>query len=146
MITIIVIKKERSLKMLKNSRQRDAILNSLRSRKDHPTAEQLFFDLKAEYPALSLATVYRNLKVLESEGKLIKFHTDIGDRFDADTSEHYHFNCLLCKRIIDLKSENGEGLCALFKDFDGEIRSCNLQLFGICPECKRKGESENKTQ
>ena len=69
--------------MLKNSRQREAILSSLCSRKDHPTAEQLFLDLKGEYPSLSLATVYRNLKVLEKEGELIRFHTDTGDRFDA---------------------------------------------------------------
>ncbi|MCI7334880.1 MAG: transcriptional repressor [Oscillospiraceae bacterium] len=123
--------------MLRSSRQRDAILTSLRSRKDHPTAEQLFFDLKSEYPALSLATVYRNLKVLEGEGELIKFHTDSGDRFDADTSEHYHFICQCCKKIIDLRSETGEGLCTLFKDFEGEIRSCNLQLFGVCSECKK---------
>lgn len=139
MITIIIIEKGDGA-MLKSSRQRDAILNSLRSRKDHPTAEQLFFDLKGEYPALSLATVYRNLKVLEGEGEIIKFHTDSGDRFDADTSEHYHFICQRCKKIIDLKSETGEGLCTLFKDFDGEIRSCNLQLFGFCPECKNSGE------
>ena len=124
--------------MLKNSRQREAILASLCSRKDHPTAEQLFLDLKGEYPALSLATVYRNLRVLESEGKLIRFHTDMGDRFDADTSEHYHFNCLVCKRIIDLHALPSGGLCTLFGDFEGEIRSCNLQLFGICPECKSK--------
>ena len=123
--------------MLRSSRQRDAILTSLRSRKDHTTAEQLFFDLKSEYPALSLATVYRNLKVLEGEGELIKFHTDCGDRFDADTSEHYHFICQCCKKIIDLRSETGEGLCTLFKDFEGEIRSCNLQLFGVCSECKK---------
>lgn len=128
--------------MLKNSRQREAILASLRSRKDHPSAEQLFLDLKAEYPALSLATVYRNLKVLESEGELIRFHTDSGDRFDADTSEHYHFNCLVCKRIIDLHALPSGGLCTLFKDFEGEIRSCNLQLFGICPECKAKEQKE----
>lgn len=124
--------------MLKNSRQREAILSSLCSRKDHPTAEQLFLDLKGEYPSLSLATVYRNLKVLENEGELIRFHTDTGDRFDADTYEHYHFNCLVCKKIIDLHSLPSGGLCTLFGDFEGEISSCNLQLFGICPECKEK--------
>lgn len=140
MITIIIIERKRS--MLKNSRQRDAILSSLCSRKDHPTAEQLFLDLKGEYPALSLATVYRNLKLLENEGKLIKFHSEAGDRFDADTSEHYHFTCRLCKKIIDLRPEKDGELCNLFKDFEGEIYSCNLQLFGLCPECKKQSEAK----
>ena len=35
--------------VLKHSRQRDAILNMLRSRYDHPTAEQLYSDLKEEH-------------------------------------------------------------------------------------------------
>lgn len=43
---------------LKHSKQREAILAELRSRKDHPTAEDLYLTLKAEMPNLSLGTVY----------------------------------------------------------------------------------------
>ena len=37
---------------VKHSKQREAILSELRSRKDHPTAEDLYFTLKAEMPNL----------------------------------------------------------------------------------------------
>ena len=39
---------------IKHSRQRDAILNLLRQRYDHPTAEQIYTDLKTDFPKLSL--------------------------------------------------------------------------------------------
>ena len=41
----------------RNSKQRNAIYAELMGRYDHPTAEDLYRDLKPEYPALSLATV-----------------------------------------------------------------------------------------
>ena len=49
---------------VKHSRQREAILTELRSRKDHPTAEELYLSLKPHMPNLSLGTVYRNLNML----------------------------------------------------------------------------------
>ena len=58
--------------MQRHSKQRDAVLANLCSRCDHPTAEDIYFSLKSSMPALSLATVYRNLAALESAGKIIR--------------------------------------------------------------------------
>ena len=58
--------------MKKYSKQRELILDSLRKRKDHPTAERLYLDLKNEMPELGIATVYRNLSDLCEEGKIIR--------------------------------------------------------------------------
>ena len=54
--------------MKKFSKQRELILNSLKSRKDHPTAETLFWDLKKEMPNLGIATIYRNLQNYKENG------------------------------------------------------------------------------
>ncbi len=56
--------------MKKYSKQRELILDSLRKRKDHPTAEKALFGFKNEMPELGIATVYRNLSDLCEEGKL----------------------------------------------------------------------------
>ena len=45
-------------------KQRVLILNNLKNRYDHPTAEMIYQDLKVDYPHLSLGTVYRNLNQL----------------------------------------------------------------------------------
>lgn len=65
------------------SKQRELILSNLRNRRDHPTAEMIYQDLKADYPNLSLGTVYRNLNQLCQTRQINRL--DIGDpmiRFD----------------------------------------------------------------
>ncbi len=121
---------------LRNSKQRDAVLRNLSERFDHPTAEDVYLDLKRDMPSISLATVYRNLKLLESEGMIIKITTDDSDRFDGHTHEHYHFTCKDCKRVLDLELKDGTDLNNLTKDFGGTITSHALMFFGICPDCK----------
>ena len=92
---------------LKHSRQRDAVYNFLKDRKDHPTADTIYAGVRDEYPNISLGTVYRNLMVLRDTGKIRT--VDVGDgviHFDADTSEHNHFICTRCGRVEDLEMES----------------------------------------
>ena len=49
---------------LKYSRQRESIKEFLRTRKDHPTADVVYENMKLIYPNISLGTVYRNLSLL----------------------------------------------------------------------------------
>lgn len=121
---------------LRNSKQREAVLRNLSERYDHPTAEDVYLDLKKEIPSISLATVYRNLKLLESEGLIIKIPTDDSDRFDGHTHEHYHFTCKDCKRVLDLQLKDGTNINNLAKDFGGKIMSHALMFYGVCPDCK----------
>ena len=53
----------------KHSKKREAILEALRSAKDHPSAEMLYSRLKSVYPDLSLGTVYRNLAFLSTTAR-----------------------------------------------------------------------------
>ena len=46
---------------LKYSRQREAIKDFLMTRKDHPTADVVYENIKKIYPNISLGTVYRHL-------------------------------------------------------------------------------------
>ena len=58
--------------MQRYSRQREAVLENLRARYDHPTADMIYTDLKKSFPNLSLGTVYRNLAVLCEAGTILK--------------------------------------------------------------------------
>lgn len=121
---------------LRNSKQRDAVLQNLSERYDHPTAEDIYLSVKKQIPSISLATVYRNLKLLESEGLILKITTGDSDRFDGHTHEHYHFTCNECKRVLDLELEDGTNVNNLAKDFGGTVTNHSLMFFGICPQCK----------
>ena len=79
---------------LKYSRQREAIKCFLMTRKDHPTADVVYHSLRADFPNISLGTVYRNLTLLADLGEIARLRLGDGvDHFDADTSRHYHFIC-----------------------------------------------------
>ncbi len=47
---------------MKYSRQREAVREFLMTRKDHPTAEVIYQNLRMTYPRISLGTVYRNIR------------------------------------------------------------------------------------
>ena len=106
---IIVISKEVN-GMQRHSKQRDAILENLCSRYDHPTAEDLYFSLKPDIPALSLATVYRNLSQLETDGKIIRIGSGGTARYDGNISPHYHLSCLKCSGVVDIFLDSDCGL------------------------------------
>lgn len=124
-------------KKLKHSKQREALIKLLANTKTHPTADWLYAELKKEFPSVSLATVYRNLKLLSDSGIIIKI--DVGDateHYDATCDNHYHFVCSKCGNIIDLEMP-------LLKDVDelaektcrGKVNKHSLIFYGMCKNC-----------
>ena len=71
----------------KKSKQRDAIIKFLMTRKDHPTADMVYMNIKEEFPKISLGTVYRNLALLSERGEILKLSYEGGaDHYDATLS------------------------------------------------------------
>ncbi len=123
---------------MKYSRQRESILNNLNSRKDHPTADELYRDLKEEMPNLSLGTLYRNLSLLTDNGTILKFHCGTSDRFDGNNNLHYHLICENCNRLYDIEHSPLSDLNSLFnKDYKGKIKSHMLVFYGLCENCNQ---------
>lgn len=114
------------------TRQRQTILEVLRRRMDHPTAEQLFQELRLTLPHISLGTVYRNLDVLQTTG-LIRVVPGEPRRFDGNRAAHDHFRCLVCGALLDLPS-------GFIPEPTGVLPGCTVQariaeLVGICDRC-----------
>ena len=131
--------------MKKYSKQRELILNSLRNRQDHPTAEKLYLDLKNEMPELGIATVYRNLSDLCEEGKIIRIKTASGpDKFDGNTMPHIHFECKECGDIIDIVlfenqvKQLDNDLKIFAKQINAEVEDSEITITGLCKKCKKK--------
>jgi Fur family peroxide stress response transcriptional regulator len=109
------------------------------TRKDHPTAEIVYENLRKEYPKISLGTVYRNLSLLVELGEAIKFPgLDGQDHFDGNAMPHYHFICNDCHSVIDLSFPNMESLNTdASKDFDGIITGHSAYFYGKCKNCNK---------
>ena len=122
---------------LKYSRQREAILQFLMTRKDHPTADVVYANIREEFPNISLGTVYRNLTLLSDRGQLLRLHLGDGvDHFDADTSPHYHFVCERCHAVLDLEMPDIDSIDKLAGEhFAGKIKGPCTHFYGLCPAC-----------
>lgn len=122
------------------TRQRKVILEELLKQNDHPSADEIYQMVRRRIPRISLGTVYRNLEVLVSMGKIQKLELSGAlKRYDWNTNKHYHIRCVCCDRVDDAPIAP---LNQLENDLYGatvfEIIGHNLEFTGLCPECSKK--------
>ena len=125
---------------LKYSRQREAIIDFLQTRKDHPSADMVYMNVRKEFPNISLGTVYRNLTLLSDLGVILRLHLEDGvDHFDATTAPHFHFYCTRCKSVLDLDLEDSPSLVTSAQEqFAGKIQGHATYFYGLCDQCIHK--------
>ena len=127
---------------LKHSKQRDLIMTFLMGRKDHPTADVVYMNVRKENPNISLGTVYRNLTLLSDLGEIQRLRVGDGvDHFDADTSPHYHFVCSECGSVIDLEMDGIDHIQEIAgANFNGQIAGHVTYFYGKCGACMKAKE------
>ena len=123
----------------RNTRQRKIVLEAVQEHHDHPSADQIYLEIRAKAPRISRGTVYRNLNLLADMGEAIKITTpDGGDRFDGNTHPHYHVVCTCCNRVFDLHIDEAHinTMNKLAEEhFDGTIDSHATLFYGTCQDC-----------
>lgn len=127
----------------KYSRQRELIKEFLLTRKDHPTADMVYMNVRRMNPNISLGTVYRNLTRLAEDGEINRLNVGDGmDHFDADTTPHYHFICTACGCVLDLEMDSIESITdKAAAHFRGYIAGHKTYFYGICASCNVPGIS-----
>ena len=128
---------------LKYSRQREAIKEFMMTRKDHPTADVVYMNVRKEFPNISLGTVYRNLTLLSEMGELLRLRVGDGvDHFDATTTPHYHFICKDCGSVTDLDIPTMHSVDEVAgENFKGYIHGHVTYFYGTCEHCIKKFSS-----
>ncbi|SHE69600.1 Fur family transcriptional regulator, peroxide stress response regulator [Desulforamulus putei DSM 12395] len=137
----MMIKKFKNLG-LKLTPQRLAILNLLEGNAKHPSAEEIYNQLKPQYPSLSLATVYNTLEILAKAGELQEIRIKADKRhFDPNPAPHGHFLCRSCQSIYDLDAGPLEIQTPL--NIKGYlVEEYTLYFYGICPRCWKKSSGK----
>ena len=116
------------------TKQRTVILNVLRGRRGHYTADEIYALAKEALPSISRATVYNNLTSLAEEHAIRRL-SGIGsaDLFDSTYEQHAHLFCDVCGGVEDL------WLPPLKTDIEravgGEIDSYELKIVRTCKHC-----------
>ncbi len=118
--------------------QRKVIMQSLVGRTDHPTAEELYHDLRNQGAEISLPTVYRNLRALAREGEVLELRGAGPDRFDPATHPHYHFRCSQCDKVFDVDIPYRAELDQVDLGRDLVQVGHEIMWVGVCPLCRGK--------
>lgn len=132
----------------RNTVQQKAVASKLaKLHGSHPTADEVYSAVSAEYPTVSKATVYRVLNRMAEEGTALKVNVSDGpDRFDDTLQAHYHVLCMQCGRVDDVEVSpalTSLDLDAAAKAAGYTITGHDLLFRGVCPNCK-KGGSQNE--
>lgn len=118
--------------------QRLAIIKFLEGNTTHPSAEMIWKALKAEFPTITLATIYNTLEALRRQGSVMEVGgDDAKKRFDPFVAPHHHLICSSCKKIVDVPAKFTPALTDEEKQGFSEIRG-RVEFFGLCPECRAR--------
>ncbi len=120
--------------------QRIAILKYLEGNTSHPTADDIFRDVRRNYPTLSFATVYNTLQTLKNLGDIMEITIDpLRKHYDPNTRQHHHVVCIKCNRIWDVFEDYSEKL-KLPANMSKEINAvgAHVDFYGICRNCQKE--------
>ncbi len=121
--------------------QRMAIVRILVESKGHPSVEDIYDQIKIDFPTMSLATVYRNIVLIKSIGEVLELgFPDGSNRYDGNKPfPHPHVICIECKKIVDPDLDSLDSMRKeVAAETDFKILNHRLDFFGICSNCMAK--------
>ncbi len=103
---------------------------------DHPTADQIYLEVRKADDRISRGTVYRNLEKLADMGSLLHVKVPGADRYDSRLDLHYHMICRKCGKVFDAPVDYRQELDAQVFNFSGFHVERHRTVFeGLCPDC-----------
>lgn len=122
--------------MQRSTRQRTAIRATIAAAGRPLSPQEVLDQARAEVPALGLATVYRNLRLLLEDGEIQGVNLP-GDnvRYElAGHDHHHHFQCRQCQRVFDIHACPGDLQRLAPPGF--LVEAHDLTLYGQCADCR----------
>ncbi|MGL1902945.1 MAG: transcriptional repressor [Fibrobacterales bacterium] len=116
---------------IRPSHQRIKIYDYLVQKRNHPSVDEIFVDLRSEIPTLSKTTIYNTLKEFHKHRLVTQLTIDENEmRYDSDTHIHGHFICENCNKIYDFEVDQAMLSSSLLDIV--EVKEHHLYLKGIC--------------
>lgn len=123
----------------RNTRQRQEVYETVMAHHDHPTADEIYLDIRSRDDKISRGTVYRNLNLLSETEELNHIRVPGVDRFDSRLDHHYHMICSVCGKVVDVPLDYQE---AFDKEIEAQtgftVKRHRMVFEGICPDCRKK--------
>lgn len=119
--------------------QRQVIYEAMKTMHGHPSPEEVFARVKKKVPAISLATVYKNIHLFLKSGVFRQLSLHHGSlRVEMNEEAHHHMVCSKCKAITDI-GERELGLVSKSHNLPGGflVERYAVDVIGICAKCQR---------
>ena len=130
---------------LKMTGQRRVIARVLSGSDDHPDVEELYRRASAIDSRISIATVYRTVRILEEKG-ILERRDFGGGRARYEPTEHgvhYHLIDVDSGRVIEFQDQEHEQLMrSIARRLGFDLVSLRLELFGRKRETARSSTPE----
>jgi len=124
------------------TRYRKVVLEALRSRRDHPTAAEVFRIVRRRQPGVAYATIYNALNWLERSGMIGRVNfADDASRYDPVVDRHDHLVCVECGALRDVKLKLPAQMWSKAGKSQGfRVEHYRTELFGLCGQCAAGAE------
>ena len=121
--------------------QRVALLRLLSTSEGHPSAAQLYDQLRDQFPTTSPGTIYKTLSLLKDLDEVLELgFSDDDSRYDGNKPyPHPHLICIRCRKIVDPEVSMAQDLVRQVAQQSGyQITSHRLDFYGVCPDCRER--------
>jgi len=118
--------------------QRVELVRLIATSEGHPSASQLYTQIKRQFPTMSQATVYKTLALLKEMNQVLEIDLHNDSHYDGNRPQpHPHLICIKCNKIIDGDvSLDSESLQSLEQASGYQILRHQISLYGVCPDCQ----------
>ena len=122
---------------LKATPQRVGIL-TLMHNYGHINVEDMFLQIKENFPSISLATLYKNIHAMVKSGLVTEVKVpQHKSKYELTKEPHAHLLCDKCDEFLDIACDleslmNQAGMMSGYK-----LQNTNLVFSGLCKECQK---------
>jgi Fur family transcriptional regulator, peroxide stress response regulator len=123
--------------------QRQVLYEVMQTMPGHPSPEEVYARVKKRVPAISLATVYKNIHLFVEKGVLKQLSMHHGSlRVELNSLHHHHMVCSHCKAITDVE-EKDLGFLPAVQQLPGgfQMERYSIDVIGICAACQKAKRS-----
>lgn len=131
---------------LSATHQRQVIYQTVMSLPGHPSAELVYEEVRRRIPSISLATVYKNIRIFLDSGIFQEVSLHHGSlRVEPNLRPHHHVVCVRCKSVSDLDEAELEPVRLKHKLPRGfRLQRIAVDVLGLCENCSAKEHKSTK--
>jgi len=122
----------------RNTKQKELLISSLSNIDNFFTAEDLLKKIQKtslSSRSIGIATIYRFLNEIKSEGKLHSYTCDRKTIYSNQKNNHSHYICEKCKKVAHIKIDN---IDFIKNNIPGSICHFQVEVYGVCDSCLKK--------